>query len=69
MIWNRIIRDFKAYIDIEDRIIELLLSTKISVMLLVVKPCSMDTPGMTHIGVGENGRARYAGYNESDWET
>lgn len=53
MIWNRIIRDFKTYTDIEDRIIELLLDTKISVMLHVVKPCSMDTPGMTHIGVGE----------------
>lgn len=53
MIWNRIIRDFKAYTGIEDRIIELLLGTKISVMLHVVKPCSMDTPGMTHIGVGE----------------
>lgn len=53
MIWNRIIRDFKVYTGIEDRITELLLGTKISVMLHVVKPCSMETPGMTHIGVGE----------------
>lgn len=52
MIWNRIIRDFKAYTDVEDRIIEPLLGTKISVMLHIVKPCSIDTPGITHIGIG-----------------
>lgn len=53
MIWNRIIRDFKAYTNVEDRIIEPLLGTKISDMLPVVKPCSMETPGITHIELGE----------------
>lgn len=53
MIWNRTIRDFDAYTDIEERIEEPLLGTRISVMLHIVKTCRMETPGITHIGVGE----------------
>lgn len=54
MIWNRIIRDFKAYTDLEERIIEPFLGTKISIMSHIIKPCSMETPGITHIGGGES---------------
>lgn len=53
MLWNRIIRDFKAYIDIEELIKEPLLGTRISVMLHIVKICRTETPGITHTGKGE----------------